>query len=583
MKRRLIPALLALLLLLSCAPVSAAPQYCYDFALGNISELDYNGELFIGIRNQKLTTSADFQNWTLRRDLPDVERCYWLGETCVAFGPGVTLTSSDGVSFTQMENNLPAAPVISSLCAGGRILAHVYDGEAIYGTFSTTDGIHWERIEGIPDGADMFYMNGQFVVCSGGYKRGIYTSDDGVHFTRYELPGTDLYLNLCYYAGAYHIRLDPLYQLRSEDLLTWTRELCSDSNYYQMGSDSVFYENGDLLLAYTASGECLRYEDGFFVEIDSPLPYGGIYSYRLTEYGLLASREDQNFFLADFETVTASHSRYFVYSLYYQDGYFHVIEGPLPFALVPSRFSRSKDGIHWEQIDTPVEKPSGMEASNGTLSLVSDYRTDQNSPLTGTLTYPDGETARVAYEPVYGDFIEAQGDPVSGLFLLKDDCSPDCYVSPDGITRYPCAYGVLGNGRILYRDENNVISIESADTLLPLITPSIRVKLNGEFLSFMTPPVVQDGSTLIPVRFLFERAGAKVSWDAGVTTISYGGHAISFTENSATATVDGLPLEMPLPAQLINGKTLVPLRFLSEHLGFAVDYDEAQHIALVTT
>ena len=36
---------------------------------------------------------------------------------------------------------------------------------------------------------------------------------------------------------------------------------------------------------------------------------------------LLASREDQNFFLADFETVTASHSRYFVYSLYYQDGF----------------------------------------------------------------------------------------------------------------------------------------------------------------------------------------------------------------------------------------------------------------------
>ncbi len=282
-------------------------------------------------------------------------------------------------------------------------------------------------------------------------------------------------------------------------------------------------------------------------------------------------------------TVTASHSRYFVYSLYYRDGSFHIVEGPLPFGVIPSRFSRSKDGIHWEQIDAPVEEPSGMEASNGTLSLVSDYRTNQNSPLTGTLTHPNGTTSKVAYEPVYGNFIEVQGDPVSGLFLLKDNRSPDCYVSPDGITRYPCAYGVLGNGRILYRDENNIISAERADTLLPLVTPAIRVKLNDEFLSFMTPPVVQDGSTLIPVRFLFERAGAAVSWDAGVTTIAYGGRSISFAENSATATVDGVPLEMPLPAQLQNGKTLVPLRFLSEHLGFAVSYDAAQHIALVTT
>ncbi len=125
MKKRLIPALLALLLLFSCTSASATPQYCYDFALGDISELDYNGELFIGIRNQKLTTSTNFQNWTLRRDLPDVERCYWLGERLIAFAPGVTLISSDGVSFTQAENNLPSAPVISSLCAGGRILAHV--------------------------------------------------------------------------------------------------------------------------------------------------------------------------------------------------------------------------------------------------------------------------------------------------------------------------------------------------------------------------------------------------------------------------------------------------------------------------
>ena len=71
--------------------------------LGDISELDYNGELFIGISNGKLVTSSDFTHWTSRPDLPDVERCYWMGGELIAFGPGVTLRSSDAVSYTHLD------------------------------------------------------------------------------------------------------------------------------------------------------------------------------------------------------------------------------------------------------------------------------------------------------------------------------------------------------------------------------------------------------------------------------------------------------------------------------------------------
>lgn len=250
------------------------------------------------------------------------------------------------------------------------------------------------------------------------------------------------------------------------------------------------------------------------------------------------------------------------------------------------RCFRSRDGLIWESCDAP-ESSRPLEGTVNGVTLTSDYIPRGSAvqfpkPTAATLTYADGSTARVVYEYTSGDYVQVQAG--EGLFLLSDSGGRDgSYLSADGITRFPFISGTFGGGLLLRREEGDVISIEREETFLPLVPPAIRVKLNGEFLSFMTPPVVQNGSTLIPVRFLFERAGAAVSWDAGVTTIAYGGHAISFTENSATATVDGLPLEMPLPAQLINGKTLVPLRFLSEHLGFAVDYDEAQHTALVTT
>lgn len=591
MKRRLIPVLFALLLLLSCTSVSAAPQYCYNFVLGQISELDYNGELFIGISNGKLVTSPDFEHWTARPDLPDVERCYWLNGELIAFGPGVTLKSSDGVHFTQYENNLPTR-IHKSLCAGGRILVHVYNFEDIYGTYSTSDGVSWERIEGIPDGADMSYMNGQFAICSGGYMRGLYLSDDGVHFTWHELPGDFHSPYACYYDGAYHIRTnyeDKLVTLRSEDLIIWTVELSDDLHQSPLGYGCILYENGEQKLCYNPQGGRLRYHNGGFITDESPFPDRGqwTYTYYLTEHGLIASCGNELFFLSDYETITTDYLCHALNGIRYQEGYFYAYLSAYLYGGNSShRCFRSQDGLAWESCDIP-ESSRHLEGTVNGVTLTSDYIPRGSAvqfpkPTAATLTYTDGSSARVVYEYTSGDYVEVQAG--ESFFLLSDIRGRDGdYVSPDGITRYPCTYGILGNGLILRQEAEDVLSIESADTLLPLISPSIRVKLNNEFLSFMTPPVVQDGSTLIPVRFLFERAGAKVSWDAGVTTIAYGGHAISFTENSTTATVDGLPLEMPLPAQLINGKTLVPLRFLSEHLGFAVDYDEAQHIALVTT
>ena len=592
MKRRLIPVLFALLLLFSCASVSAAPQYCHDFVLGDISELDYNGELFIGISNGKLVTSSDFTHWTSRPDLPDVERCYWMGGELIAFGPGVTLRSSDGVHFTQAENNLPVR-INKSLCAGGRILAHVYDREqGIYGTYSTSDGVYWERIEGIPDGADMSYMNGQFAICSGGYMRGLYLSDDGVHFTWHDLPGGHLSPYACYYDGAYHIQAEgsPLTVLRSEDLVTWTPEPFDDLHQFPLSFGSVFYENGDHKLAYLADGSRMRYQDGGFRMEPSPLPDRGqwAYTYYLTEHGLIAVYGNQLFFLSDYETITTSHLCHTLSGLRYQDGYFYAYMVAYLYGGSSScRCFRSRDGLIWESCDAP-ESSRPLEGTVNGVTLTSDYIPRGSAvqfpkPTAATLTYADGSTARVVYEYTSGDYVQVQAG--EGLFLLSDSGGRDgSYLSADGITRFPFISGTFGGGLLLRREEGDVISIEREETFLPLVTPAIRVKLNGEFLSFMTPPVVTDeGLALIPVRFLFERAGGKVSWDAGVTTIAYGEHSISFTENSATATVDGIEHALPHPVSLINGKTLIPLRFFSEQLGFSVTYDAAYHIAELST
>ncbi len=125
------------------------------------------------------------------------------------------------------------------------------------------------------------------------------------------------------------------------------------------------------------------------------------------------------------------------------------------------------------------------------------------------------------------------------------------------------------------------------------------VQLNDKILGFDQPPVMEDDRTLVPMRFLFEQMGAEVTWDEAnqaatasvpVTTeqeIRTFGLAeeksVTFSVNNTTATVNGATATMDVPARLINDQTFVPLRFLSENLGYTVDWDEATNTAIITT
>ena len=121
---------------------------------------------------------------------------------------------------------------------------------------------------------------------------------------------------------------------------------------------------------------------------------------------------------------------------------------------------------------------------------------------------------------------------------------------------------------------------------------NVYVRLNDKILGFDQPPVTENDRTLVPMRFLFEQMGATVTWDDATQTATAtipasadGGQdrSVTFGIDNTTATVNGSAATMDVPARLINDKTMVPLRFLSENLGFDVQWDEATRTAIVTT
>ena len=109
------------------------------------------------------------------------------------------------------------------------------------------------------------------------------------------------------------------------------------------------------------------------------------------------------------------------------------------------------------------------------------------------------------------------------------------------------------------------------------------VRLKDNILGFETPPVIENGSMLVPMRFLFEQMGADVEWnqETQTATATLDNKAVTFSIDNVNARINNKPAKMDVPARLVNGKTMVPLRFLSENMGYDVDWDADSRTAIV--
>ncbi|MDR0468391.1 MAG: substrate-binding domain-containing protein, partial [Peptococcaceae bacterium] len=97
-------------------------------------------------------------------------------------------------------------------------------------------------------------------------------------------------------------------------------------------------------------------------------------------------------------------------------------------------------------------------------------------------------------------------------------------------------------------------------------------------------PIVDNGTTLVPLRLISETLGADVSWDGAKqqATIETAGYTVVFTIDSASYTVNGAAKSLPAGvAKLVDGRTMVPIRAFAESIGAGVDYNASANIASV--
>lgn len=203
------------------------------------------------------------------------------------------------------------------------------------------------------------------------------------------------------------------------------------------------------------------------------------------------------------------------------------------------------------------------------------------------------------YEAFLGNFVRSIGycSPVnvgpSFYFrprLMKTYANCPIEYSMDGIYYMPFSTGYQDAGEMIHAMLNGedclCVTIDNKSYRTYKISDlqkcwkeytenAVYVYLNGKRLAFDVHPIIKDDTTLIPIRFLFETAGAAVEWndDEGNVSISYGDKNITVSPGSDIAYVNGAARTMTNTAELIDGKMMIPLRSISEELGFSVDWD----------
>jgi|GEM_PF-6684170 len=132
--------------------------------------------------------------------------------------------------------------------------------------------------------------------------------------------------------------------------------------------------------------------------------------------------------------------------------------------------------------------------------------------------------------------------------------------------------------------DNHTIEVtfekEVTQTVIVLKIGSSSFTVNGETRYLDSPPVIKNNRTLLPIRPIVEALGGTISWDGTErkVTVSLGSTTIELWIGKNTARVNGTntPIDSTnskVVPEIINGRTMLPLRFVTENLGCQLQWD----------
>lgn len=113
----------------------------------------------------------------------------------------------------------------------------------------------------------------------------------------------------------------------------------------------------------------------------------------------------------------------------------------------------------------------------------------------------------------------------------------------------------------------------------------ISVYLDGSKVEFDVKPLIINERTMVPIRAIFEKMGATVEWNQSTSSAvcTKDDTVVKMTVNSTNMYVNNQKIEMDTTPIVIDGRTLAPARYVAEAFGSEVEWDQQNSAVIITS
>jgi hypothetical protein len=223
--------------------------------------------------------------------------------------------------------------------------------------------------------------------------------------------------------------------------------------------------------------------------------------------------------------------------------------------------------------ENPYSKSTALLSYNDALSSVKGYSGSVNA-LIAPYTYKSNFTVDAKSTGRY-------------LYILAE------FEKPGGSLKMRLSTPAEDDKTVVYTD-SHASGISNSLTLNAVKMPDdfqqLKLKINsrdafssGVLERLKVAPIIESSTTLVPLRYIGEALGAKVNWSAEdkSATFTLGSTSVVVWIGKTTALVNVKEEVMALPPSLVDGNTLIPLRFIAEKLGASVQwFDKTKEIVI---
>lgn len=149
------------------------------------------------------------------------------------------------------------------------------------------------------------------------------------------------------------------------------------------------------------------------------------------------------------------------------------------------------------------------------------------------------------------------------------------YINPDGVLQVSVANSgdtdvIIGTYQTWRKISSNKIVLKIGNQYMTVNGMSKEIDPGRG-----TGPVIVDNRTLIPIRALVEELGGSVDWDGNErkVTVSMNSKVIELWIDKKSTSVNGIDKETDVAPQIMNSRTMIPLRYVIDNLGYEVAWD----------